>query len=229
MWLRCQSETSSNGEERQSKGFNHTARSYNHVNYTHVGTHFTVASKGVMMTAVQIQAVSERLCVICKSQQGPAGRWRSSAAKSWPPLTCSPVTSCLLAIPSPPPLTCCATPGPVGSPGRALRWVGLTEGQPQHAPNIRLVVFFHLPPPWIHIQLLNHRWTAADGSWQPVWLPARLTACGYAKCTDFHILMLRSGVIWKHATRDCWRERASWEGVCGCLHVYSILSLCTFA
>lgn len=72
--LRCQSETLSNRKERQSKGFNHAAWSYNHVNYTHIDTHFIVASEGVMMMAVQNQAVNERLSVIRKSQQGPTGR-----------------------------------------------------------------------------------------------------------------------------------------------------------
>lgn len=44
------------------------------------------------------------------------------------------------------------------------------------------------PSCWITVE--QH----ANGSWQPAWL----TACGHAKCTDFHILMLRSEVIWTH-------------------------------
>ena len=50
-----------------------------------------------------------------------------------------------------------------------------------------------------HIQLLNHSWKAADGTWQPV-CPS---ACGHpATCTDFHTPKLRSEVRWKQAARD---------------------------
>lgn len=85
---------------------------------------------------------------------------------------------------------------------RRAWWEVHKEAEWQRAiPYMYLSPGFSLPP-WIHIQLLNHRWKAADRSWQPVWLSSCLTACGPAKCTDFHIPKLESGVIRMNATHD---------------------------
>lgn len=146
--------------------------------------------------------MNKPLRVICESQQGPTGRWLSSLAKSGPPLTCLPATSCLLVTLSPP-------------PWRAVRllsrweahealWMsdrGPSPARTHHPACLVPYLPILLTPPLDPHPAAEK--TAIDGSWQPVWLPACLTACGYAKCTDFHILKLRSGVIWKHATRDC--------------------------
>lgn len=99
----------------------------------------------------------------------------------------------------------------------------LTQSQALHVPNIQ-VVFLHLPlfftpldPLPAYESQLNSR---ADESWQPVWLPACLPV-DMLKCTDFHILMLRSGVVWKHVARDCWGEQG--RSMCKCACIYSFI------
>lgn len=208
----------SDRKKGQSRGFNHTAWGCNHVNYTHMNTHSIVASKGDMMTAVHNQAVNEWLCVICKSQHGPTGRWLRFLAKSELLLTCLPMTSCLSSHHCWSDVLCDYRAS--GKPRKGSEWVGLTEGQPQHVCNVWLVflrLLKVLPPLDPHSAAqsqMNNSW------WE---LTACLTACGYAECTDFHILMLRSGVIWMHATRDHWSNQASRDEVCASVHVYTLL------
>lgn len=211
--LRCQSETLSNGKERQGKGFNHTAWGYNHVTYTHTDTHFIVASEGVMMMALQNQALNERLSVICKSQQGPTGRWLSFLAESGPPLTCLPATSCLLVLLSLPSWHAVRLQGRwEAQEGLWMSEVdrGPTPACTQHRLVSPLPPFLLTPP-----GSTSSCWITDEQQLMGVDRPSDcLTACGHAKCTDFHMLMLRSGVVRKHATRDCCSEQASREGVC---------------
>lgn len=122
--LRCQSETLSNRKKRQSKGFNHAAWSYNHLDCIHIDTnythaHWTAASKGVTVTAMQSQAVNEQYCDLLKS----AGFNGEVTATLLLNLDLVNLFACVLMSPSHPViaiLTCCANQGLVGSPGKAL-------------------------------------------------------------------------------------------------------------
>lgn len=197
--LWCQTETLSNRKKRRSKGFSHTAWSCRHVSYTHINTHYTVASKGDMMTVAHNQALNGRLCVICKSQRSPTARSLSAFDKSELPLTCLPVTSCLS------PHHCCSDVlcdyRAGGKPRKGPEWVGLTEGQPQRVHSVWFVFFCLLKA----LSLLDPH-PASESQMNSSWweLTACLTACGYVKCTDFHMLILRSGVTYIHKTRDHW-------------------------
>lgn len=160
--------------EKKETQFNHTAWSYlPYKLHTHIDTHCTrTLYCNLKRCCDENQAVNKSLRVICESQQGPTGRWLSTVAKSGPPLTCLPATSCLLVTPSPP-------------PWRAVRllsrweahealWMsdrGPSPARTHHPACLPLPPHSSYPPPWIHIQLLNHSWTAVDGSWQPAWPP----------------------------------------------------------
>lgn len=80
-------------KERQSEGFNHTAwviSTYAQCSHTFYCSPLKV---------LRWRSGSEQ--GIYESQLGPVGRWLSFLAKSGPPLTCLPATTCLSVTPPP--------------------------------------------------------------------------------------------------------------------------------